>query len=271
MGAFSLIVVINLLNRYLMPGQKRKQIYDPKPHLTICEDATGYLFTTRNEPPTKAAREAIRLINQSIPFDSVNQQGVSEDDSDNGTASDDNDVEKMIAKEKQEFQEENQKHAKRARHIKTIKNYAFIHCLKDEIQPQNSLRQFISDFAQKEVKFLGKCMPVFATCRLSEIEKGVTKFEESLKTFFESEMKSDEKLNFKWSLSHEVKNSDFFKFDSITVPVRQMLWKTFPDCETVYGDEANHVIKLMIIKQFCYFCFMFEYADHNKYVFATGR
>merc|ERR1712226_884737 len=201
MGAFSLIVVINLLNRYLMPGQKRKQIYDPKPHLTICEDATGYLFTTRNESPTKAAREAIRLINQSIPFDSVNQQGVSEDDSDNGTASDDNDVEKMIAKEKQEFKEEN--------------------------QPQISLRQFISDFAQKEVKFLGKCMPVFATCRLSEIEKGVTKFEESLKTFFESEMKSDEKLNFKWSLSHEVKNSDFYKFDSITVPVRQMLWKTF--------------------------------------------
>ena len=45
-----------------MSNRKRKHVYAPKPHLTIAEDATGYLFTTRNESSTKAAREAIRLL-----------------------------------------------------------------------------------------------------------------------------------------------------------------------------------------------------------------
>ena len=115
-----------------------------------------------------------------------NGEGNGDDDGEDGedTAEDSgDDIEQLIAREKAEFTEERQKQSKAARHIKTIKNHAFIHCLLTQVQPQHSLRIFMKDFTQKEAKFLNKCYPVFAVSRLSEIEKGVNKFEESLKVF----------------------------------------------------------------------------------------
>ncbi|XP_075239629.1 uncharacterized protein LOC142335150 [Convolutriloba macropyga] len=266
-------------------SRKRKQIYDPKPYLTITEDATGYLFTTRNESPTKAAREAIRLLNQSIDAKSTSCDVSTESDEKNGTENcsgndcdnpdengcnqdEDDDIEKMIAKEKSEFDEEKQRHSKRARHIKTIKNHAFIHCLVEELQPAFSLRLFLNDFSEKDVKFLGRCYPVFATCRVSEVDKGLSMFEQRLKIFFKDDIEKICNLNFKWMLEHEVKNSDFCKFDSLKVPVKQLLWKLFPESESVF-DRPDHIIKLVILKQYCYFCFLFDFSKHNKYVFAT--
>ena len=115
------------------------------------------------------------------------------------------------------------------------------------------------------LKNLNRIYPIIATCKVSEIENGLHQFQEEFPKMME---KAEKKTSFVWCLQHEVKNSDFFKIDSIVLPVKQLLWKLFPDCDSG-SENFDHLIKLIVIKQYCYFSVLIDYYKNFKYIFTS--
>ena len=175
----------------------------------------------------------------------------------------------MIAKEKAEIAGAKISRASCVRSLKTIKNHVFIHCIQPNSGPSFSLRHFLEvcfggQSNERTIRNLHRIYPVIATCRISEIEKGLIQFTQEIPKLLKVAQKSSK---FVWYLQHEVKNSDFVKIDSIVLPVKRIMWDIFTDSDSG-SDSFDHLIKLIIIKQFCYFSVMTDYSKNSKYIFS---